>query len=73
MSDRRDGGPDKPLYSGVNDGWSALSYIISGVLIWGGVGWLLSSWLDAELFIPLGLMVGAAAGVGLVWLRYGRA
>jgi ATP synthase protein I len=72
MSERHGGDSGKPLYSGVNEGWTALSYIISGVLVWGGVGWLLSAWLDAELFIPLGLMVGAAAGVGLVWLRYSK-
>jgi len=56
--------------SGVNDGWSALSYLISGVLLWGGVGWLIDAWLGTRVFVALGLVLGAAGGVGMVWLRY---
>jgi ATP synthase protein I len=56
--------------SGVNDGWSALSYLISGVLLWGGVGWLIDAWLGTRVFVAIGLVLGAAGGVGMVWLRY---
>lgn len=53
--------------------WNAFSLIASGVAVWGGLGWLVSRWLDNELFLGLGLMVGAGAALYLVWVRYGRA
>lgn len=57
---------------GEADAWNALSLILSGMLVWGGIGWLLSRWLDNRLPLALGLVVGTAAGTALVWLRYGR-
>ena len=59
--------------SGANDGWSALSYLISGVLLWGGVGWLLDLWLGTRVFVGLGIVLGAAGGIAMVWLRYSAA
>ena len=57
---------------GEADAWNAFSYLLSGMLLWGGVGWLLSLWLDSRALIGLGLMVGTGSGLALVWLRYGR-
>ena len=57
---------------GEADAWNALSLILSGMLVWGGIGWLISNWLDNRLPLALGLVVGTAAGTALVWLRYGR-
>ena len=57
---------------GEADAWNAFSYVLSGMLFWGGIGWLLSLWLGSRAWIGLGLMVGTGAGVGLVWFRYGR-
>jgi F0F1-type ATP synthase assembly protein I len=57
---------------GEADAWNALSLVISGMLLWGGVGWLLSVWLGPRPLIGLGLMVGTGSGLVLVWLRYGR-
>ena len=69
-----DGSSQDPDFrrKGEADAWNAFSYVLSGMLLWGGVGWLLSLWLGSRAFIGLGLMVGTAAGVALVWLRYGR-
>ncbi len=58
---------------GEADAWNAFSLVLSGMLVWGGVGWLVSRWLGSEVWIGLGLMVGTGAGIALVWLRYGRA
>lgn len=57
---------------GEADAWNALSLILSGMIVWGGIGWLLSSWWDNRLPLAAGLVLGTAAGTGLVWLRYGR-
>lgn len=73
MADHRADAPQKPPLSGVNDGWNALSYLISGVVVWGGVGWLLDAWLDTRAFAGLGIVLGAGAGIAMVWLRYSAA
>ena len=57
---------------GEADAYGALGLIISGVLVWGGVGYLLTEWLDNRFFVLVGLLLGMGAGLYLVWFRYGR-
>ncbi len=57
---------------GEADAYGALGLVISGVLVWGGVGYLLSEKFDNQLFVLVGLLVGMGAGLYLVWFRYGR-
>ena len=63
--------PDASGRKGEADAWAAFSLIIAGVLVWGGVGWLVAEWLDNRLFVMLGLLLGMGGGLYLVWLRYG--
>ncbi|HVM27210.1 MAG TPA: hypothetical protein VM433_05975 [Mycobacteriales bacterium] len=73
---RSDEDRDSPRSStgreGEADAWSAFSLVLSGMLLWGGVGWLLSAWLGSEVYLGLGMVLGTAGGLFLVWLRYGR-
>lgn len=62
--------PDRPIRE--VDGWAVISYLLAGVIFYGGIGWLLDLWLGTRGFVGGGIVVGAAAGVALVWLRYGR-
>lgn len=55
-----------------NDAWSATGLLISGVVVWGGAGYLLSRWLDNQLFVMVGLLVGTATALYGIWFRYGR-
>lgn len=66
--------PEDPSFrrKGEADAWNAFSLVLSGMLVWGGAGWLVSRWLDSQAWIGLGLMVGTGGGLALVWLRYGR-
>ncbi len=57
---------------GQADAWGAFSLVVSGILVWGGAGWLVARWLDNTAFLMLGLLVGMGAALYLVWLRYGR-
>lgn len=57
---------------GEADAYGALGLVISGVLVWGGVGFVVSKQLDNQIFVMVGLLVGMAAGLFLVWFRYGR-
>lgn len=52
--------------------WDAFGSIASGVAVWGGVGWLVSEWLNSTVYLMLGLLVGMGAALYLVWVRYGK-
>lgn len=54
-------------------GTSILSYLIGGLVLYGGLGWLLDHWTGHEaLFLPIGLVVGIAASLYLIYIRFGR-
>jgi ATP synthase protein I len=52
--------------------WSIFGYLISGLLFWGGIGWAADHFLATTYFTLVGLLVGAAGALYLVWLRFGR-
>ncbi|CAL8980446.1 hypothetical protein PROP_03184 [Propionicimonas sp. T2.31MG-18] len=58
--------------SGMDTGLRVLSILISGLVFYGGLGWLADRWLQTSWCLPVGLVVGTAAGVYLVIARYGR-
>ena len=50
-----------------------ISYLISGIVVYGGLGWLLDRWLGfTSLFFPIGLVLGVAAGGYLGYMRFLR-
>jgi F0F1-type ATP synthase assembly protein I len=52
--------------------WTVLAHLISGPLLYGGLGWLLDRWLDtAPVFLAIGIIGGMALALYTVWLRYG--
>jgi len=62
-----DGEPD-----GAGQGWTAISYLITGILVWGVIGWLVDRWLDTGgVSIAIGTVIGAAGGVYLIARRLG--
>ena len=63
--------PQPPPFREV-DAYAVLSYLLGGVVLYGGLGWLLDWWLGTRAFVGGGIALGAAAGVWVVWLRYGR-
>lgn len=65
-------GPQEPPALREVDAYAVISYLLSGVILYGGIGWLLDWWLGTRGFVAGGIVVGAAAGVGLIWLRYSR-
>ncbi|HEY3002461.1 MAG TPA: hypothetical protein VGJ44_08920 [Kribbellaceae bacterium] len=61
-----------PSPNGSMDGWRVLSYLIGGVGLYAGIGWLLDHWLGTAFFLPVGLVLGAGLSVLLLYFRYGR-
>jgi len=52
------------------DPWAAFGYVVAGVAFYGLLGWGLSVWLHADYWIPIGILVGLALGLYLVFTRY---
>lgn len=57
---------------GPGDAWSVMGYLLSGMIIWGGAGWLLDRWLGTTFLVLIGLLVGGAAALYLIYVRYGK-
>ena len=50
------------------DPWSITGYLISGMVIYGGVGWLVDRWVGtSNVFAPIGVIFGLAAGLFLTF------
>jgi ATP synthase protein I len=50
--------------------WSIVGYLISGVLIWGGIGYFADRFFNTTVLLPVGLLIGMTAALYLVWLRF---
>jgi ATP synthase protein I len=60
-------------WSGFGIAWSITATLLSGILVWGGLGWLVDRLVGTEkLFLPIGMVVGIGASIYLVYLRHGR-
>ena len=64
--------PDRPAEHGSQTGYTVLSYLLTGMVLYGGIGWLLGRWLHQQLLFPIGMLVGLALSTALVIFRYGR-
>jgi F0F1-type ATP synthase assembly protein I len=45
--------------------------MLSGILVWGGVGWLLDRWLETRFFILVGTILGLTVAIYLIVVKYG--
>jgi ATP synthase protein I len=71
-STRRRLGPPPDLRH-ENPGWTVFSYLLSGMILYGALGWVLGRWVvHSTLLFPIGMVVGLALAVVLVILRFGR-
>lgn len=52
------------------DSYGALSYIVAGPLLYGGLGWVADHLLGTILFLPLGVVGGLALSVFVIYKRY---
>jgi ATP synthase protein I len=55
-----------------NAGWMIFGYLISGMVFYGGLGWLIDHFVHIGLLIPIGALVGLGVGIFAVIYRYGR-
>jgi len=57
---------------GLGTGWTVFSYLISGLVAYGAIGWGIGKAVHAEWPFPVGMMLGLAISVGFIIYRYGR-
>ena len=57
---------------GLDIGWTVFSYLIAGMLAYGGIGWLVGRAVHVPLLFPIGMLVGLAVSIGFIIYRYGR-
>jgi ATP synthase protein I len=67
-------GPRKSeAWSGMGIGWAITSTLVAGMVTVGGLGYLLDRVLGTgTVFTAIGFVLGAASGIYIVYLRYGR-
>jgi ATP synthase protein I len=58
---------------GLNIGWTAFSYLLSGMAAYGAIGWLIGRAVHIQMLFPIGMLVGLAISLGFVIWRFGRA
>jgi ATP synthase protein I len=67
-----------PAQAGAGDGltkgtgYDIFSYLIAGMLAYGGIGWLVGHFAHISMLFPIGMLVGLAISIGWIIYRYGR-
>lgn len=54
------------------DPWHAFGYLVSGVAIYGILGWLADRWLGTSFLVVLGILLGAGFGLYMTFARFNR-
>jgi ATP synthase protein I len=62
----------RPAQPQGGDPWHAVGYLVSGVFVYGLLGWLADRWLGTSFLVAVGIMVGALLGLYLTWNRFTR-
>jgi hypothetical protein len=67
------GRPPGNIWEGYSAAWAIIGTLAAGIAVWGGLGYL-ADWLLGFRgpFFTLGIVLGAAGGIYLVYLRYGK-
>lgn len=58
---------------GQNESWSVFGYLISGMAVYGGIGWIAGRLTHLSFLFPVGMLTGLILGIVLILYRYGKA
>lgn len=62
--------PDEAPFAG--DPWHAFGYLVSGVAVYGILGWFADRWLGTSFLVVLGILLGAGFGIYMTFARFNR-
>lgn len=51
--------------------WKSVAYLLTGPLVYGGLGALADHWLGTSWLVGVGIVGGMALSLYLIWFRYG--
>jgi ATP synthase protein I len=71
-SGARPDGTRDPRRPSEGTGWAVVSYLIGGMALYGGIGWLIGRWTHIAALFPVGLLVGMGLALALVIFRFTR-
>ena len=54
------------------DGWQILSYMFGGMILYGGIGWLISHFTGIAILFPIGMILGIGLSVAMIIFRFTR-
>lgn len=54
------------------DPWHAFGYLVSGVFLYGLLGWLADRWLNTGFLVVVGILIGAGFGLYMTWARFNK-
>jgi F0F1-type ATP synthase assembly protein I len=54
------------------DPWHAFGYIVSGVGVYGALGWLGDQLLGTTFLVAIGILVGAVFGIYMTYARFNK-
>lgn len=66
------GQPPTPRPAGPQDAYTIIGYLLAGLIVWGGAGLLLDRLLGTHFLVLIGLLVGGAAALYIIYVRYGK-
>lgn len=52
------------------DPWRSFAYLVTGVGVYGLLGWLVDRWLGTSFLVVVGILLGAVLGIYLTWARF---
>jgi ATP synthase protein I len=55
-----------------DEGWRVFSRMIAGMVLYGGVGWLIGRWTGISILFPLGMLLGVVLSVLAIIFRFTR-
>lgn len=53
-------------------GWNVFSTMISGLVAYGAIGWVIAHYTHISLLFPIGMLIGLGLAAGWVIYQYGR-
>ena len=68
----QEGGRDPSQPRPPGEGWTFLSYMIGGMILYGFVGWLAARWTGWPVLFPVGMLAGLASSIALIIFRVTR-
>jgi ATP synthase protein I len=66
------GGPAQEPPAHENEGWRVFSYMLGGMAIYGGVGWVVAHFTGISVLFPMGMILGIVLSVVMIIFRFTR-